>query len=86
MLRKIYRPVINESTGDFERRKNTNLESLYNKPNIKCYVKAKRLEWAGHTWRAEGNIIRMVLITINQLASTPREDLGNDDKIESMQI
>lgn len=31
MLRKIYRPMKNKSTEDYKRRKNTNLESLYNK-------------------------------------------------------
>jgi len=44
VLRKIYSSVRNELTGVYERRKNTNLESLYNKPNIKCFLKAKRME------------------------------------------
>jgi len=48
VLRKIYGPVRNELTGDYERRKNTNLESLYNKLNVKCFLKSKRLEWVGH--------------------------------------
>ncbi|KAF0757073.1 putative transposon-derived protein F52C9.6 [Aphis craccivora] len=56
-LRKIYGPARNELTRDYERRKNTNLESLYNKPTIKCFLKAKPLEWAGYVWRAEGSII-----------------------------
>jgi len=62
VLRKIHGSVRNELTGDYERRKNTNLEFLYNKSNIKCFLKAKRLEWAGHVWRAERSIIRKVLI------------------------
>ncbi|KAL4154176.1 hypothetical protein QTP88_002009 [Uroleucon formosanum] len=61
VLRKIYGPARNELTGDYERRKNTNLESLYNKPNVKCFLKSKRMEWAGHVWRAEGSIIQKVL-------------------------
>lgn len=44
MLRKIFESVRNESTRDYEWRKNINLESLYNKPNTKCFLKAKRLE------------------------------------------
>lgn len=57
VLRKIYGPMRNELTGDYERRENINLELLYNKPNIKCFL----LEWAGHVWRAKGSIIRKVL-------------------------
>lgn len=62
VLRKIYGPIRNESSGVYERRKNTFLESLYNKPSIKCFRNSKRLEWAGHVWRAEESIIREVLI------------------------
>jgi len=62
VLKKIYSPVRNETTGAYERRKNTTLESLYNKPSIKCFLNSKCLEWAGHVWRAEGSIIREVLV------------------------
>jgi hypothetical protein len=48
VLRKIYGPVRIETTRVYERRKNTILESLYNKPRIKCFLNSKRLEWAGH--------------------------------------
>lgn len=44
VLRKIYGPFRNELTGDYGRKRNTNLESLYNKPSIKCFLKGKRLE------------------------------------------
>jgi len=72
VLRKIYRLVRNELTGDYERRINTNLKSLYNKPNIKCFLKAKRLEWASHVWRAERSIIRKILIN-KPTGRRPRE-------------
>jgi len=52
-------------------RKNTNLELLYNKPNIKYFLKAKRMEWAGHVWRTEGSIIQKVLIN-NLTSKHPR--------------
>jgi len=32
------------------------------KPNIRSFLKAKRLEWAGHIWRAGKNLIQNVLI------------------------
>lgn len=30
----------------------------YNKPNIKCFLKVERFDWAGH---AEGSVIRKVV-------------------------
>lgn len=37
---------------------NVDLEKLYNKPNIKNMLYAKRLEWVGHTRRVDGKIIK----------------------------
>lgn len=53
---KIHRPVRNESTEDYEKKKkNTNLEFIYNKSDIKYFLKAKYLEWVGHdVGRVEG--------------------------------
>lgn len=54
VLRKIYGPVRNESTGVYEKRKNTILESLYNKPSINYFLKSKCLRWAHwrkHNWK-----------------------------------
>lgn len=59
--RKQYEPVRNESTREYKRRKNTNFESLYNKPNIKYFLKAKHLKWTDYVRRAEGNIIHKVI-------------------------
>lgn len=42
--------------------KNINMISIFNKPNIKYFLKAKHLEFPDHVWRAEGSIIRKVLI------------------------
>jgi len=61
VLRKIYGPVRNQN-GEYERRKNDELGRLYNKPNIRLFIKAKRLEWAGHVWWAGESVIRNVLI------------------------
>eukprot|EP00102_Acyrthosiphon_pisum_P022636 XP_016659846.1 PREDICTED: uncharacterized protein LOC107883739 [Acyrthosiphon pisum] len=48
ILRKIYGPVYNNELERFERRKNENLQQLYNKPSIRHFLIRKRLEWAGH--------------------------------------
>lgn len=45
----------------YERRKNVDIEKLYNKPNIGKYLKARPMEWAGHVWQAGGSFIRYVL-------------------------
>jgi hypothetical protein len=41
--RKIHKPV-RLKNGDYERRKNENLEILINKPNIRLFLKTKRSE------------------------------------------
>lgn len=47
VLLKIYGHTQNIS-GEYERKKNTELERMYNKPNIGKYFKIKRLKWAGY--------------------------------------
>lgn len=59
---KIYGPILNPESGNYERRKNEEIESIFNKPNIQACLKAKRLEWAGHVWRAKDKLIHKVLI------------------------
>ena len=61
ILRKIYGPARLQN-GEYERRKNEDLERLFSKPNIKLYLKAKRLEWAGHVWRDTDSLTRNVVI------------------------
>ncbi|KAE9523132.1 hypothetical protein AGLY_016473 [Aphis glycines] len=61
ILRKMYGPILNPNTGEYERRKNTDLYSLFNTTNLKDFLKSKRLKWADHVWRAEGRLIRQVL-------------------------
>lgn len=58
----IYRPVRNQ-VEEYERRKNDDhQERLYNEPNVRLFLKAKRLEWDGHVWWAEENLLRNILI------------------------
>lgn len=33
---------------------------MYGRPNIQSYNRNKRIEWAGHVWRADGKTIKQV--------------------------
>lgn len=58
---RIYGPIRNPDNGEYERRKNIDIERLFNKPNIQSFLISKRLECAGHVWRAKQNLINKVL-------------------------
>jgi hypothetical protein len=45
-----------------KKRHNEELYNLYGKPNILTYIRCKRLEWLGHVWRADGDLLKNVLI------------------------
>ncbi|XP_029342105.1 uncharacterized protein LOC115033526 [Acyrthosiphon pisum] len=67
VLRNIYGPKFDAESQTYERRNNQELQELYNRPNIIAYIRSKRLEWFGHVWRADGQVIKEVLInTINK--------------------
>jgi len=51
VLRKMYGPCKNESTGEWRIRKNKALQDLYQSPNIKEDITKRRLKCAGHSWR-----------------------------------
>jgi len=53
--------VYNTALRTFERRKNDDLYELYGKPNIVSYLRTKRVEWFGHVWKAESDILKNVL-------------------------
>jgi len=62
VLRKIYMdPIVNPNTGEYKRRKNVDLNRLYNGPHLQDFLRSKRLEWAGHVWHAEGKLIKLVV-------------------------
>jgi len=48
--------------GIYEKRHNEELYDLYEKPNIFTFIRCKRLEWLGHVWRADGDVLKNVLI------------------------
>jgi len=62
VLRNIFGPSYNAELQTYERRKNQELQNLYNRPNIISYIRRKRLEWFGHVWRADGQVIKEVLV------------------------
>jgi len=43
----------------YERRKNEELQTLY---NILTFVRNKQIEWFGNTWRADGQLIKKILV------------------------
>eukprot|EP00102_Acyrthosiphon_pisum_P010699 XP_008179114.1 PREDICTED: uncharacterized protein LOC103308121 [Acyrthosiphon pisum] len=61
ILRRIYGLIRNPDNGEYERRKNIDIERLFNKPIIQSFLISKRLEWAGHVWRAKQDLINKVL-------------------------
>lgn len=73
VLRNIYGPVYNAELQAYERRNNQELQELYNRLNIVSYIKSKRLEWFGHVWRADGQVMKEVLVNkINKKRSLGR--------------
>lgn len=73
ILRKTYGPVRNPDNGQYERRKNADIGSLFNRPSIQIFLLPKRIEWVGHVWRAEHDLINNVL-TNNQYGKRPHEE------------
>jgi len=61
ILRNIFGPVYNSDLTVYEKRHNEELYCLYRKPNVLTYARGKRLEWLGHVWRSNGDILNNVL-------------------------
>lgn len=59
--RNIYGPGYNTELKTYKRRKNEELQELYNRPNIISYIKSKRLEWFGDVGSANGQVMKKVL-------------------------
>jgi len=54
--------VYNDNLRIYEKRHNEELYNLYEKPNILTYIRCKRLEWLGPVRRADGDVLKNVLI------------------------
>jgi len=48
-------------SSEWRIRKNDELEMLFHKPSILETIKNKRSLWAGHAWRSQNPLIRIVL-------------------------
>jgi len=62
ILRKMYGPVFDDNEQKWLRRSNEDLKNLYSKEDIVQFVRSSRLAWAGHAWRADGSLIKMVMV------------------------
>jgi hypothetical protein len=51
VLRRIFRPKIDEVTGGWRKLHNEELRGLYSSPSIVRAIKARRIRWAGHVTR-----------------------------------
>jgi len=63
ILRRIFGPCMGHmmgTQGNGELEKNKELEQLYQRPDIVQEIKKRQLQWAGHSWRKEGSMIKLV--------------------------
>jgi hypothetical protein len=51
VLRRIFGPKRDETTGEWRRLHNEELNGLYSSPNIIRVIKSRRMRWAGHIAR-----------------------------------
>jgi hypothetical protein len=63
IMRKIFGPVKDNISGEWRRRKNTELYTaiLFQNPTITEVIKRRRVQWAGHAWRSQNELIRAML-------------------------
>jgi hypothetical protein len=62
ILRKMYGPIFDDKEQKLLRRSNEDLKNLYSKEGIVQFVRSSRLAWTGHAWRADGSLIKMVMV------------------------
>jgi hypothetical protein len=55
ILRKIFGPIKYDITGEWKRRKNIELQYIFNKNNIAETIKKRRLRWAGHAMQSQNS-------------------------------
>jgi hypothetical protein len=53
VLRKIYGPKRDEISNEWRTRYNSELQELYQEPNITSFIRGQRLRWIGHVQRME---------------------------------
>ncbi|XP_016662475.1 uncharacterized protein LOC107884580 [Acyrthosiphon pisum] len=53
--------IKDDITGEWRRRKNRELQEMFNENNIADTIKKRRLRWAGHAMRSRNSLLKMVL-------------------------
>jgi len=61
ILRRIYGSKRNEE-NTYKKRTNADLRAIFNETNIVGILKSRRISWAGHVWRAEGQIVHNITL------------------------
>jgi len=61
ILRRIFGPCKDDLTGEWRKRYNQELQTLFQRPYITKEISVRRLRWAGHVWRKQGSIIRTII-------------------------
>lgn len=69
VLRRIYSPVNDNVIGEWRRRKNTELETLFNEVNVLEIIRTGRQRWAGHVCRNQNPLVRAVMKRRTQLGN-----------------
>jgi hypothetical protein len=63
VLRRIFRPKMDEVTGQWGKLHTGRLHSLYSSPDIIRQIKSRRMRWAGHVARTgDGTNVYRVLV------------------------
>jgi hypothetical protein len=60
VLRKIYGPVKDEITGEWRRRENIELGTLFGSSDILEVTRNRRLRWSGHARRSQNLLLHAV--------------------------
>jgi len=63
VLRRIFGPIY--ENGEYRIRTNKEIYQLFQKSNIKAFIRSKQLEWAGHLWRDNGICGQVMIGEIN---------------------
>lgn len=63
VLRWIYSPII--KIEGYRERTNEEIYQLFQKPNIKAFIKSELIEWTGHLWSDNGLCKQILIGEIN---------------------
>jgi hypothetical protein len=62
VIRTIYGLIFKPAIQAYEKINNKNIKSLYNRADIRSFIRKKRLEWFGHALKADRHLINNVLV------------------------